>query len=185
MTLLTARQVAGYWEGAGGPHLRAVEWVAIAMGESGLDTAALSPAGAISLWQIMPFNAAPWGFTVADLWDPHVNATVAVKMSGGGVNCAAWDSCYLDIQASGRYSYLAWPEHGSADYNNMAAAAAEIGGSVTPLAGQPQPSSPGQGLAPALTRIAQIEHQVLPSIARTVTWEIMKVQRMYRMGWRP
>lgn len=185
MTLLTARQVAAYWVGAGGPESRVVEWVAIAIGESGLDDSALSPDGAISLWQIMPFNAAPHGFTPEQLWDPHVNAVVAVEMSGGGVNCAAWDSCYADINASGRYSFLAFPERGSADYNNLATAANELGKNKNYVIGVTPEPSMGQGSGPALAKISEIEHQILPSIARTITWETIKVSRMYRRGWRP
>jgi hypothetical protein len=131
VTTWSGKDVAMFWEGAGGPASRAVEWVAISIGESDLDDQAVSPAGAIGLWQIMPFNAAPYGYQVSDLYNPNVNADVAVQMSGGGTNCAAWDSCYLDIEASGRYEYLAWPQVGSADYNNLPIAAAMLGGKYT------------------------------------------------------
>lgn len=117
--LLSIPQVAGVWLAAGGPRSRMVEWVAIALGESGGETSAVSPAGAIGLWQIMPFNAAPNGVTVAELYSPQANADVAVRMSGHGVNCAAWDSAYRDIYATGRYRFLASPEVGSADYAHM------------------------------------------------------------------
>lgn len=127
MATLTALQVADYWIKAGGPRRRAVEWVAIALGESGYRTDVVSSAGAIGLWQIMPFNAALNGTTPAGLYDPLTNARVAVAMSGGGTNCAAWDSCYADIQASGRYAFLGWPEHGSADFANLTEVAAELG----------------------------------------------------------
>jgi hypothetical protein len=141
VTTWPARDVAMFWEGAGGPASRAVEWVAISIGESGLDDQAVSPAGAIGLWQIMPFNAPPYGYTPSDLFNPNVNADVAVQMSGGGTNCAAWDSCYLDIEASGRLEFLSWPQVGSADYNNLALAAALIGGKTT--LGMTAPSYPG------------------------------------------
>lgn len=154
MTVLTASQVAGYWEAAGGPKSRDVEWVAIAMGESSLDDSVVSPAGAIGTWQIMPFNAAPYGYAVADLYNPAVNARIAVLMSGGGTNCAAWDSCYANIYASGRYSFLSWPELGSADYNNLPIAAAAIGGHVTDPSGGP--SYPGiSGTLPGTVSIIQ------------------------------
>lgn len=138
MTQLDARQVADYWLAAGGPRNRVTEWVAIALGESSYRTDAVSPAGAIGLWQIMPFNAAPNGATVTGLYDPLVNARVAVQMSGHGTNCAAWDSAYRDIQASGRYSFLGWPEPGSADYANLSLVAVQLGhdklgGAVPPV----------------------------------------------------
>lgn len=167
MTLLTARQVAGYWVGAGGPKSRAAEFVAIAMGESGLVTDAVSPVGAIGIWQVMPFNAPPYGYTPGDLYDPAVNARVTVALSGGGTNCAAWDTCYRDIQASGRYSFLPWPESGSVAYNNLPAASAELGGaSVAPIG---SPSQPGvdDTLAATAAALQKIAGQLVP--AQTVT----------------
>ena len=138
MTVLSARQVAGYWTGAGGPSGLAAEWVAIAMGESALDTAAVSSVGAVGLWQIMSFNAPPYGYTTADLYIPGVNATIAVKMSSDGRNCAPWDSCYADIEASGRYAWLSWPQEGSADFANIPLAEQALGtGAIIPLTGGP------------------------------------------------
>lgn len=171
MTLRTAAQVARYWVGAGGPRSRAVEWVAIAIGESGLDDTAVSPAGAIGLWQIMPFNAPPYGYTAGDLYDPAVNARVAVAMSGGGTNCAAWDSCYRDIYASGRYAFLGWPEQGSADYANLATAAAEIGGTVINPAGDPGTPGTADTLPATVAELQRTAGRNLPA-------EIVAVQRI-------
>lgn len=180
MPLLTAVEVADYWTGAGGPRSRAVEWVAIAMGESGLNSDAESPVGARGLWQIMPFNAAPYGYTVADLWDPAVNARVAVAMSGGGTNCAAWDSAYANIQASGRYSFLPWPEFGSADYNNLAAAAAELGGHVI----IPTATSQTPGISATLPgTIAEMQRQggqLVPAQSLRVQAVAARLGRMFR-----
>lgn len=179
MTILTASQVAGYWVAAGGPRNRAVEWVAIAIGESSLDDQIVSPAGAIGTWQIMPFNAAPFGFTVADLYDPLVNAKVAVQMSGGGTNCAAWDSCYRDIYASGRYRFLAWPETGSADFNNLAVAAAEIGGTiVSPTGGSGMPGLSGT-LAGSAAAMTQIADQLVPAQAGATRRTALLLSHMY------
>lgn len=180
MPILTALEVADYWTGAGGPKSRAVEWVAIAIGESGLIDDAVSPVGAIGLWQIMPFNAAPYGFTVSQLYDPAVNAKVAVEMSGGGTNCAAWDSAYLDIQRSGRYTYLPWPEKGSADWNNLAIAAAQLGGRVI----IPTDSSQQPGISATLPgTIAQIQHQAglsIPAQSLRVQMVTGRLGRMFR-----
>ena len=180
MTLLTARQVAGYWEGAGGPASRAAEWVAIAMGESGLVSDAVSPAGAIGIWQVMPFNAPPYGYTPNDLYDPAINARVTVAMSGGGTNCAAWDSAYADIYASGRYSFLAWPERGSVDYNNLAAAAAELGGSaVNPIGGTAQPGVDNT-LAATVSALQKIGGQLVPAQTLAARRTAQVLGRMYR-----
>lgn len=163
MTVLSAVQVADYWVGAGGPKNRAVEWVAIAIGESSLDDAAVSPVGAIGLYQVMPFNAAPNGVSVGDLYDPEINSRVAVQMSGGGTNCAAWDSCYANIYASGRYSFLAWPEVGSADYNNLATAAAEIGGTVLSPTGDPGQPGTADTLPATIAELQRTANRNLPA----------------------
>lgn len=154
------------------------------MGESGLNDAAVSPAGAIGLWQIMPFNAGPYGYAPGDLYNPGVNAHIAVAMSGGGTNCAAWDSAYLDIYASGRYSFLAWPERGSADYNNLPAAAAELAGHG--LRGMTPPDSPGiaQTLAGTTARWQQVGGRLVPAASLQLAQQVAIVQRMYRRGWR-
>lgn len=180
MALLTAVQVADYWVGAGGPRSRAVEWVAIAMGESGLNDDAVSPAGAIGTWQIMPFNAPPYGYSPSQLYDPAVNARIAVAMSGHGVNCAAWDSCYADIYRSGRYSFLAWPEQGSADYNNLPAAAAEIGGSTINPAGDPGSPAQADPLPGAIAAYQAITGKQLPAVATAAARATGTVSRMYR-----
>lgn len=180
MTVLTAAQVAGYWEGAGGPKSRAVEWVAIAIGESGFDTEARSPVDARGVWQIMPFNAPTYGYTPNDLFDPAVNARIAVAMSGGGTNCAAWDSCYRNIQASGRYSFLAWPEQGSANWGNLAVAAAELGGHVV----IPSAVSQVPGISATLPgTIAEIQHQaglLIPAQSLRVRAVSGRLGRLYR-----
>lgn len=180
MTILTATQVADYWVGAGGPKSRAVEWVAIAIGESSLDDSVVSPAGAIGVWQIMPFNAAPNGVTINDLYNPVFNARVAVAMSGGGTNCAAWDSCYRDIQASGRYSFLGWPETGSADFNNLATAAAELNGSmINPAGGTSYPGVSGT-LASSVTVMNRIGGQLVPAQAVAIRRGAQVIGAMYK-----
>jgi hypothetical protein len=178
--VLSAADAAGYWLGAGGPKSRIVEWVAIGIGESGLDTNAQSPVGALGVWQIMPFNAGTYGFTPGQLTDPRVNARIAVLMSGGGTNCAAWDSCYRDIQATGRYTFLAWPEAGSADYDLLPRAAAELGGKVVIPSGVSQQP----GITATLPgTIAAIQHQAvlqLPAQTLRVKAAASRIGRLYR-----
>jgi hypothetical protein len=185
MARLTAVEVADYWIGAGGPKARAVEWVAIAIGESSLDDHVVSPAGAIGLWQIMPFNAAPHGFTVNELYQPGVNAKVAVEMSGGGTNCAAWDSAYRNIYASGRYAFLAWPEAGSADYNNLPIAQAELSGHG--LSGITNPGNPGidNSLAASAARWQAIASQNVPAVSNLIVGRTRLIASVGRRGWRP
>jgi hypothetical protein len=180
VTQLTASQVAGYWEGAGGPASRAVEWVAISIGESGFVTDAVSSAGAVGLWQIMPFNAPTYGYSTSDLYDPHVNAVIAVAMSGGGTNCAAWDSCYRNISASGRYTFLAYPEVGSADYNNLSIAAAELGRSVVTPVGSTHAPGVDDTLAATVTTLQRIAGQLVPAQTVTAGRAAKAMSRMYR-----
>ena len=180
MTVLSAADVAGYWLGAGGPKSRIVEWVAIALGESGYDTEARSPVGALGLWQIMPFNAPPYGYTAGQLTDPAVNARITVQMSGGGTNCAAWDSAYRNIGASGRYTFLAWPEEGSADWNNLATAAAQLGSHVVIPTAASQTPGLDATLAGTIAKLQQQGGQLLPAQSLRVKAAAARLARMYR-----
>jgi hypothetical protein len=159
--------------------------VAIAIGESALEDDAVSSAGAIGVWQIMPFNAAPHGFTVNELYQPGVNAKVAVEMSGGGQNCAAWDSAYRNINASGRYSFLAWPETGSADYNNLPIAQAELSGHG--LSGITNPGNPGidATLAASAKRWQDVATSAVPALSNQVIATTRLIAASGRGGWRP
>lgn len=155
------------------------------MGESGLDDHIVSPAGAIGVWQIMPFNAPPYGYIPADLYNPAINARVAVIMSGGGVNCAAWDSCYLNIQGSGRYSFLAWPEQGSPDFMNLPLAAAALSGHGLKGMTAPEPPGVADTLGASIARLQAIGGRQLPAEARAVTTGTRAIAATYRRGWRP
>lgn len=182
---LTALQVADYWIAAGGPKNRATEWVAIALGESSYNTDAVSSAGAIGLWQIMPFNAAPNGVTVDDLYNPLDNARVAVRMSGGGTNCAAWDSCYANIEASGRYTMLPWPEQGSADYNNLQTVAVELGSDKLGGAVPPGGFTMAPAEAHAVAQMQRLSRQIYPALIKQSIATRMALNATYKKGWRP
>ena len=119
MTTWSRQAVAGFLAAAGMPGNRINEFVAIAVCESSLDDHALSPADARGLWQIEPFWAGSLGVSVESLYDPMVNARGAVFISGHGANCAAWDTCYDDIQASGRFSFLSYPQSQSCAFTNI------------------------------------------------------------------
>ena len=177
--LLTARQVAGWWQAEGGPASRDVEWVAIAIGESSLETGVVSSAGAIGLWQIMPEHAAEYGFEVSGLYDPQVNAYIAVRLSGYGTNCAAWDSAYRDINASGRYTFLAFPEQGSADYNNLPAAANELGKNPNYVKTLPTPPVSGQDTEAAVAHWQDLGGRQLPGMGRQLLAQRARLNRLY------
>jgi hypothetical protein len=169
----------------GCPHNRLTEWVGIGVGESSLNTDAVSPVGALGIWQIMPFNWAPNGVNINSWRDPTANATVAMRMSGRGTNCAAWDSAYRNIYASGRYSFLAWPEPGSADYNNMLTVAAvlghdKIGGMVAP-----EPATGFTNSPAVLAHIQYVTNKFLPRIDAAIIANSMAVRAQFRKGWRP
>lgn len=177
--ILTARQVANWWLAEGGPSARTVEWVAIAMGESSFDDTVVSSAGAIGLWQIMPFHAAEYGFQVGGLYDPQVNAYIAVRLSGYGVNCAAWDSAYRDISASGRYGFLGYPETGSADYNNIPTVANLLGQHPGPAPGPAPTPGVSSDLPAATARWQDLAGRQLPGLRRTLLTQRARLNRMY------
>ena len=184
MTVRTAREVAAAWERAGGPSSNAVEWVAIAIGESSLNDQAVSSAGAIGPWQIMPFNAHIGGGSVNDLYNLDYNAKVTVLMSGNGTNCAAWDSCYANIYRSGRYNFLGYPEHGSADFNNIPVAAALLGVDAL-ISALPEPSL---GLAADIGAVAagvqQLIARGLPQARLDTLTHATTISKLYQHGWR-
>lgn len=179
MTILSAHEVARWWEAEGGPASRDVEWVAIAIGESGFDDSVVSSAGAIGIWQIMPEHAAEYGFAVGDLYSPGVNAYIAVRLSGYGQNCAAWDSAYLNIQASGRYTFLAWPERGSADWNNLATASAMLGRPSGANAPGPVAVNVGSDLPPALARWQDLGGRQIPALTRRLAGQHSGISSLY------
>lgn len=180
--LLTAHQVADVWVQEGGPASRVVEWCAISLAESGFRTDAVSVTGAIGLWQEEPEHAGEYGFQVSGLYDPQVNAYIAVRLSGHGTNCAAWDTAYLDIYASGRYSYLAFPERGSAAYNNLGTIANLLGRNPNYNVTTAIPQVVGAELPNTIERWQELGGRSIPSLTRTLLHERSRVQRLYTGG---
>lgn len=182
MAKLTSGQAATYLVDAGMPANRLAEFVAIGECESSLFTDAVSPVGAVGVWQIMPFNAGVGGGTVHDLYDPAYNARVTVIMSGHGANCAAWDTAYANIQRSGRYAYLNWPEVGSCAHNNLLGVAVTIGhgqpGHVTP----PPPLTADGLLNAMLAGVNVIIHNGLPALGRQLTGYGQTADTLFRVG---
>ena len=166
MTILTIPQAATYLTDFGMPRSRVVEFVSIGIAESGLRTDALSSAGAIGVWQQMPFNATDRGYPASDLYDPNINALITVELSGQGVNCAAWDTAYADIGATGRYSFLAWPEAGSAAWRNEGMVAAVLShGYPAPVTGGPPPGTGPTG--------AQLQEQQWAAELQSIELELV------------
>lgn len=175
MTILTIPQAATYLVDFGMPRSHVVEFVAIGIAESGLDTAAVSPAGAIGVWQQMPFNATDRGYQPDALFRPDINALITVELSGQGVNCAAWDTAYADINATGRYSFLAWPEAGSAAWHNEGAVAAVLShGYPAPVTGGPPPGTGPTG--------AQIQEQQWAAELQSIELQLVEGTRAWLTG---
>lgn len=168
MTVFTPYQASGLLAANGMRGSRVTEFVAIGICESSLTSDAVSPAGAIGVWQIMPFNAGIGGGSVSDLYDGLYNARVAVLMSGHGANCAAWDTAYRDIQATGRYSYLNWPERGSCAANHLLGAAVATG--TGSLGFSKAPSLPGLdgSLTATIGKYQYLSGQALPGSGRYI-----------------
>jgi multidrug efflux pump subunit AcrA (membrane-fusion protein) len=83
--ILTPAQVGAYWLSAGGPAWAEQAAEAVAMCESGDNTAAYNPSGASGLWQILG-QVVP-----GNIFDPAVNAANAVaKFTQAGDNWSAW-----------------------------------------------------------------------------------------------
>lgn len=169
MTVWSRQQAAGFLYAAGMRGARINEFVAIAVCESSLDDHARSPADARGLWQVEPFWAATLGVPVGSLYDPNVSARAAVFISGHGANCAAWDTCYRDIQASGRYTFLHWPEAGSCAETHLAGVAvntgtANSGGAAAP----PYPGVTGT-LAHTVAVMGDLATVTVPALGTSVT----------------
>lgn len=179
MTVLTIPQVAGWWEREGGPSSRTVEFVAIAIAESSLDTAAVSVTDAIGLWQEEPDHAGEYGYPVSALYDPQVNAFIAVRLSGFGSNCAAWDTAYRNIYASGRYGFLGYPEQGSAAWNNLATVANVLGRSAIPAAQLPPMPGISTDLPGAVSRWQDVAGRQLPGLSRALLAQRARLNRLY------
>lgn len=184
MTILSAASMAAHWTGNGGPGNRTVAWLAVALAESGWDTEAVSPANALGLYQILGSNFAGLGLPESG-WDvPDINSRAAVLLSGGGMNFAPWDTAYRDINASGRYSFLAWPESGSAAFNLMGLVAARLGSGFG--GGTAPPAQPGVSgtLADALNWYATATNSAAPGLIKDARKIGTRVRAYYKPGWR-
>ena len=95
MTVYTYAQLEGLWLNAGGTTATAPLAAAIAMAESGGDSAATSTqlngtCTNAGLWQLATPCGGGSGYTVAQLQDPATNAAVAVTVSKSGTDWSTW-----------------------------------------------------------------------------------------------
>jgi len=168
-------QLQTLWQFAGGTPSRAPLMAAIALAESSGDSNAVSPAGAISLWQVMPFWAGELGMTVADLFVPLDNARAARSISGGGFHVGAWDTCYNPPESAADRKDLTWPETGSPAWNILHdnGGGSSGGGSTAPYGG----ATPAD--RQLLSQFAQANYYN----AQTIPWNTQQV--VYNTGLRP
>lgn len=89
--IISIAQALDYAHRAGFNQTQAITAVAIAIAESGLNTAAVNPhdpGGSYGLWQIN--HGAHPNYDVPSLSDPQYNANAAYQVSNGGVNFLPW-----------------------------------------------------------------------------------------------
>lgn len=182
MPVLDAHTMAANWIGNGGPKNRTVAWLAVSLAESSWNTDAVSPTDARGLYQLEPYSW-PAGAGPLSGWDqPGPNSLAAIILSGGGMNFAPWDTAYANINASGRYSYLSWPENGSAASNGMPYVTALLGNNY---GGSPAPASnPGVdgSLPAALDWYAQATASATPGLSVLARRVSSRASFMYRPG---
>lgn len=179
MAILGAYDVVNSWVSVGGPVKLSVAWASVSLAESSWDTEAVSPTDARGLYQIEPYSWPAGAGPLADWIYAERNSLAAVILSGGGVNFAPWDTAYANIGASGRYTFLAWPEPGSAAADNIPYVASLLG---THYFGGPVPVSyPGiTGTLPdALRWYSEATNSVLPILTAAARQLRSTAQRMY------
>jgi hypothetical protein len=163
--ILTAAQVVQAWLDAEGPKNRALAWAAVSFAESSWETLATSYTNAHGLYQIEPYSWPPGAGPADDWYIPSLNSRAAVLLSGGGVNFAPWDTAYANIASSGRYTYLGWPESGSAAANNMAMVQGELGSSAYGSSVAPEVPGLSGTLPDAIRWYGEVAHTVIPVLS--------------------
>lgn len=151
---------------AGGAASRAPMMSAVAGAESSYESGVVSPAGAIGLWQIMPFWAAHFGWPVSYLYQPLYNAKAAVGISGGGFHVGAWDTCYNPPSAAANRLDLTWPEKFSPAWNILQS----HGASVAPPGGSQGIGSPSPGDSKLVQETSWANHLQRVAIQNNTAW---------------
>ena len=114
MTIWTVPELAAIWVNNGGARNAVVSAVAVCKAESGGNDHAVSPSSDYGLWQINTINFASQGLNFSNVFDPNVNARVAIRMSGNGTNWAAWCTAWANPAANCGHGFLPIPEDASA-----------------------------------------------------------------------
>lgn len=133
---LSIRQLYQLWIEAGGNPKYAVPAISVAEAESSGNVDAHSPSDDWGVWQINGSNFARFGVNSRTVLDPLTNARIAVSMSGGGQNWAAWCTAWANPARNCGHGFLANPQPGSAAYPHMAQVASQLG-TVPPTGGTP------------------------------------------------
>lgn len=136
---LDVRAVARAWLDNGGTATNLIVMVAIAQAESSFNRFAQGDACDTGLWQVIEAHAYEYGVHPEDLYDPRVNAGIAVALSQDGTHLSPWCTAYAHPRRDcGTYA-LSYPEEGSAARYAIANVAALLGVS----GGDPAPLPPG------------------------------------------
>lgn len=138
---LTVRQLYQLWVQAGGKPQYAVPAISVALAESGGNVDAHSPTDDWGLWQINGTNFGHFGVNSRTVMDPLTNARIAVSMSGGGQNWAAWCTAWANPARNCGHGNLPNPQPGSAAYPHMVQVASQLG-TVPPTGGTPTGPAP-------------------------------------------
>jgi hypothetical protein len=114
MTIWTVPELASIWVNNGGNRNAVIYAVSVCKAESGGNDHAVSPSSDYGLWQINTINFASQGLNFSNVFDPNVNARVAIRMSGNGTNWAAWCTAWANPAANCGHGFLPVPEDASA-----------------------------------------------------------------------
>jgi hypothetical protein len=139
---------------------------AISLAESSGESGVVSPAGAIGLWQVMPFWAEDFGWPLSYLYQPLYSARAAKMISGDGTNVGAWDTCYYPTSSAADRKDLSWPEQHSDAWNILQTHGVTTGGS----GGGGLLGSPSPGDAKLAQQVAWANHLQENAIPNNTAW---------------
>lgn len=154
------------WKAAGGNTSKGPVMAAIALAESSGESGVVSPAGAIGLWQVMPFWAGDFGWPVSYLYQPLYSAIAARRISGDGEHLGAWDTCYNPPSAAANRLDLRWPERGSPAWDELDSHGASSGGG----GGSESPGGPSPGDRRLQQQVAWANHLQDHAIPVNTNW---------------
>lgn len=118
MTIFSIADIGNMWISCGGQPVQSivVDACSISLAESGGNTEAISPSSDYGLFQINRIHFGDGTITQYNWDNPVVNTREAVKLSGGGVNWAAWCTAWADPATNCGHGFISRPQPGSAAY---------------------------------------------------------------------